>query len=131
MSVELVLMMPLVLVFLFVLADIGRLAEARGQVQAAASDAARAASVQRSAADGDAAANAAVVSDLGGLCPGKDHPAVPSDANTFTPNSRVTYTVTCPVSVIPPLRHLSREDHDPRRPRRRWRHIAGRAHDRA
>ena len=87
MSVELVLIMPLVVVFLFFIADIGRLAEARGQVQAAASDAARAASVQRSAADGDAAANAAVVSDLAGLCPGDDHPVTPSGTNTFKPST--------------------------------------------
>ncbi|PZG41613.1 hypothetical protein C1I98_21015 [Spongiactinospora gelatinilytica] len=70
MSAEAVLLAPVLLLFLLFLAGAGRLVEAQGEVNGAARDAARAASVQRDDAAAQTAATEAVTAALEGQCSG-------------------------------------------------------------
>ena len=74
MAAELTIITPLLLVFLMLLAGLGRLIDAQGQVDGAARDAARAASLQRSgptADDASAAGSATGDAASGGLAGGR------------------------------------------------------------
>jgi hypothetical protein len=64
MTVEFVLMVPLLVMLLLFLVLAGRVVEAHGQVDGAARDAARAASIARSPAAAQAAADQAVAADV-------------------------------------------------------------------
>jgi Flp pilus assembly protein TadG len=68
MTVEFVIVAPLVIGLMLFLVLAGRVVEAHGQVDGAARDAARAASVARTAGDAQAAADLAVRHDTGTLC---------------------------------------------------------------
>jgi Flp pilus assembly protein TadG len=68
MTVEFVLLAPLLVVLILFLVMAGRLVEAHGQVDGAARDAARAASVARSPSAAQAAADQAVSADVNGWC---------------------------------------------------------------
>ncbi|RBQ17161.1 pilus assembly protein [Spongiactinospora rosea] len=70
MSAEAVLLAPVLLLFLLFLAGAGRLVEAQGEVNGAARDAARAASVQRDDGAAQSAATEAVTAVLEGQCSG-------------------------------------------------------------
>lgn len=69
MTVELVLLAPLLLVLLLFLVLAGRVVEAHDQVDGAARDAARAASLARTPAAAQQAADQAVAGDVNGWCP--------------------------------------------------------------
>ncbi|GII82654.1 hypothetical protein Ssi03_06440 [Sphaerisporangium siamense] len=68
MAVEAVMLAPLFLIFLTFLVGAGRVVEAQGEVNGAARDAARAASVQRTLPAAERAAREAAVSALRGQC---------------------------------------------------------------
>ncbi|WP_106403498.1 TadE/TadG family type IV pilus assembly protein [Actinocorallia populi] len=96
MTLELVLLAPvLVLLFLF-LALVGRLVNVQSQLDGAARDGARAASVARSEGDAQAFAVEAVDQSLGGasFCLG-DAAQTEVDLGGWEPGGQVTVTVTC------------------------------------
>ena len=68
MTVEFVLVAPLLLVLMLFLVFAGRVVEAHGQIDGAARDAARAASIARSPGAAQAAADQAVSADVNGWC---------------------------------------------------------------
>ena len=98
MAAELAVIAPVLLVFLMLLAGLGRLIEARGAVYGAARDAARAASLQRTPGTADAAARQAIDADLSGRC--VEQPTVVRvSVDAFAPGNLVTYEVTCVASL--------------------------------
>jgi Flp pilus assembly protein TadG len=107
MSVELAVIIP-VLVFLMILVAFGgRLVEARGAIEGAARDAARAASLARYPGTGPLGAtelaDQAAASDLTGYCTGNDlNVAVagfPAVGDPAQPGDNVTVTVTCGINA--------------------------------
>jgi TadE-like protein len=93
MTVEFVLVAPLLLVLMLFLVLAGRAVEAHGQVDGAARDAARAASLARSPAGAQTAADQAVGADVNGWCP-------PPVIGGFAPGSQaVTVRLTCTVGL--------------------------------
>jgi len=93
-TVEFVLLAPLLIVLMLFLVFAGRVVEAHGQVDGAARDAARAASIARSSAQAVANARAAVNADIrGGWCPNVI-------VNGFVPGSTaVTVTLNCSLNL--------------------------------
>jgi Flp pilus assembly protein TadG len=98
MAAELAVIAPVLLVFLMLLAGLGRLIEARGAVYGAARDAARAASLQRGPDEADAAARQAAEADLGGRCITRPS-VVRVSVDAFAPGNVVTYEITCEASL--------------------------------
>ena len=94
-SVELVLVAPVFLAALLLVVGLGRIVEAEGRVQGAARDAARAASIARSATlASDAGRQAASVNlDEGGVSCAAFEVAV--DTADFRPGGHVRVSVTC------------------------------------
>ncbi|TDC64472.1 pilus assembly protein [Actinomadura sp. GC306] len=99
MSLEMVLVTPLFVGFLLFLAGAGRMVDAKGQVDGAARDAARAASIARSApaAQRLAADTAAAGLTSAGWCAGG--PGVTTDVSAWGPGGRVGVTITCDVDL--------------------------------
>ena len=98
-TLELVLVTPVLLLMLLFVVFLGRLAEARNDVDRAARDAARAASIARSPEDADTAGKAAAASTLqaGGVsCRQLD---VVIDASQFQAGGDVAAIVTCTVDL--------------------------------
>jgi Flp pilus assembly protein TadG len=98
-AVELVLLTPALLVLLLFVVCVGRLAQAREDVQAAAQDAARAASIARGpdSATSDGQAAAAQRLRAGGVtCRSLE---VRLDTAQFRPGGSVAATVTCTVEL--------------------------------
>jgi Flp pilus assembly protein TadG len=98
MAAELAVIAPVLLVFLMLLAGLGRLIEARGAVYGAARDAARAASLERNVAAANDAAQQAAEADLAGHCINRPRAALVS-VDAFAPGNMVTYEVTCEASL--------------------------------
>jgi Flp pilus assembly protein TadG len=97
MTVEFVIFVPLLLVLMLFLVFAGRVVEAHGEVDGAARDAARAASIAHSPDVAQAWADQAVSADINGWCA---QPIV----DGFTPGSQaVTVTLRCtvPLSFVP------------------------------
>lgn len=97
--VEMVLLTPVLLVLLLFVVAVGRIADARGQVEAAARDAARAGTLARSPARAQTEAIAAVEARLdqgGAAC---RHLATTIDASRFAAGGAVTASVTCTVDL--------------------------------
>jgi Flp pilus assembly protein TadG len=94
-----VLVTPLLMLFLFLIVAAGRLVQARLEVDSAARQAARAASLDRTpsaaAADATATAQAALASQHI-TC---DPLSVTPDLSDFTPGGQVTVQVSCTVSL--------------------------------
>jgi Flp pilus assembly protein TadG len=89
MVVEFVLLVPLLLLLMLFLVMAGRIIEAHGEVDGAARDAARAASIARRPQAAQAAADSAVAADINGWC---ENPTVTG----FAPASpAVTVNLTC------------------------------------
>jgi Flp pilus assembly protein TadG len=98
-AVELALITPLLVVLLLFVVALGRLSTARAEVDAAARDGARAASLARSAATSRINADDAVRASLAGshtTCHGL---AVTTDTARFTPGGVVTANVTCTIPL--------------------------------
>lgn len=94
-SIELVLVAPVFLAALFLMVGLGRIVEAEGRVQGAARDAARAASVARSAESATDAARRAATANLterGVSCASFE---VSVDTAAFRPGGQVRVTVAC------------------------------------
>jgi len=98
-AVELVILAPLLAALLLFLAGLGRSAEARGQVQGAAREAARAASLQRSLPTAACAGQAAARAALAGQHLTCAALAVTIDVTGYRPGGQVTATVRCTTSL--------------------------------
>jgi Flp pilus assembly protein TadG len=96
MSVEAVLLAPVFLLFLLLLVGAGRIVEAQGEVNGAARDAARAASVERDFGAAQSAANTAARAVLGD-CQGS--PAVSMAGSDWREGGSVRVQVTCQVDL--------------------------------
>lgn len=96
-TLEVALLAPLVIGFVMFLVCFGVLVNARGNVQGAARDAARAGSLQRDDAAANIAAAGAAQSDLGNTCSTSNVAQVPPD--TFAAGQLYTIKVTCVVSL--------------------------------
>jgi Flp pilus assembly protein TadG len=92
---ELLLVTPLLVVLLLFVAFGGRLLQARGDVDSAARDAARAATLTRSPAEAQAAAHRAATTALGGGTAPCAPLTVDVDTDGFRPGGQVTVTVVC------------------------------------
>lgn len=98
-SLELVLLAPALLALLLLVVAGGRLVQARGDVDAVARDAARAASIARDPAHAAADAERVALERLGtgrAMCP---QPSVVTDTSRFSAGGAVTVTVTCSVDL--------------------------------
>ncbi|MGF1662532.1 MAG: TadE/TadG family type IV pilus assembly protein [Kineosporiaceae bacterium] len=95
MAVELVLLAPLLVAFLMLVAAFARYVAVEGEVEAAAREAARAASLERSA---PAAAGAARTAAAATLPPGADCTA-PVMGGSFTEGGVVTVALVCRVDL--------------------------------
>jgi Flp pilus assembly protein TadG len=98
-AVELVLLTPVLLVLLLFVVAVGRIAQARADVDAAARDAARAGTVARgsdSATDAAESAALARLTEGGVACRELD---VDVDTSAFRPGGSVRATVTCAVDL--------------------------------
>jgi Flp pilus assembly protein TadG len=92
-TVEFVLLAPLLIVLMLFLVLAGRVIEAHGQVDGAARDAARAASLARSLGEADADAQKAVNADINGWCQNVT-------VDGFTPGSTaVTVSLRCSLDL--------------------------------
>ncbi|MEU8248290.1 TadE family protein [Nonomuraea sp. NPDC048916] len=96
MAVETVMLAPVFLIFLMFLAGAGRLVEAQGQVNGAARDAARAASVQRAFDAAGTAAEATTTAALQGQCA---QPAVSLAGSDWEAGGQVRAEVTCELDL--------------------------------
>ncbi|MER6828313.1 TadE/TadG family type IV pilus assembly protein [Streptosporangium sp. NPDC000563] len=94
-STETVLLAPVFLLFLLFLVGAGRVVEAQGEVNGAARDAARAASVERTLADAEAAADEAARGALSGEC----EPQVSLSGTTWEEGGQVHAEVTCSLDL--------------------------------
>ncbi|MBB6350684.1 TadE/TadG family type IV pilus assembly protein [Nonomuraea muscovyensis] len=96
MAVETVMLAPVFLLFLMFLAGAGRLVEAQGEVNGAARDAARAASVQRTLDAAGTAAEAVTTDVLQGTC---TQPTVDLAESRFEEGGQVHAEVTCELDL--------------------------------
>lgn len=94
-TVEMVLLAPLVFAFFCFVIGVGRLDEAHGQVVGAARDAARAASNARTPAEAVAAANSTAHADLASTGPACRSVHVHVATGQFRPGGSVQVTVSC------------------------------------
>ncbi|WP_063813371.1 TadE/TadG family type IV pilus assembly protein [Herbidospora daliensis] len=94
MSVETVMLAPVLLLFLLFLVGAGRVVEAQGEVNGAARDAARAASVQRDRSAAEEAATSAATDALAD-CP----PEVSMAGTDWQEGGAVEVTVTCTLDL--------------------------------
>ncbi|MER7207080.1 TadE/TadG family type IV pilus assembly protein [Streptosporangium sp. NPDC000239] len=94
-SAEAVLLAPVFLLFLLFLVGAGRIVEAQGEVNGAARDAARAASVERTRSDAESAADEAAKGSLSGQC----EPDVSLAGTDWKAGGQVKVTVTCSLDL--------------------------------
>ncbi len=95
MTAETVMLAPVLLLFLLFVVGAGRIVEAQGEVNGAARDAARAASVQRSLAEAESAATEVAQSSLSGDC----SPQVSLSGTEWKAGGVVKATVTCQLDL--------------------------------
>lgn len=98
-TAELVLLTPLLILILLFVVALGRLASARLQVDTAASEAARAASLARNPAAATQLADQTATATLTGGHLSCAHVGVSVDTADFVPGGWVAVTVTCAVSL--------------------------------
>lgn len=96
MAVETVMLAPVFLLFLLFLVGAGRLVEGQGEVNGAARDSARAASVQRTLDGARTAAETSVTGALEGQCLS---PAVSLEGSNWTEGGHVQAEVTCELDL--------------------------------
>lgn len=95
-SAETVLLAPVFLLFLLFLVGAGRVVEAQGEVNGAARDAARAASVERTRSDAETAATEAAEASLSGQC---DPEVSLGDGTKWEAGGEVRVVVTCSLNL--------------------------------
>jgi Flp pilus assembly protein TadG len=98
-ATELVLLTPLLIVMLLFVVALGRLAGARLDVDGAAAQAARAASIARDPATASALAQQTVTAALGSDGVTCANLSVNTDTSQFEPGGSVAVTVTCTVDL--------------------------------
>jgi Flp pilus assembly protein TadG len=98
-ATEIVLMTPVLLLLLLFVALCGRYAVARGQIDGAARDSARAAALTRSAGDAEAAAQASADADLASTGLPCDSITTEVDASDFRPGGTVRVRLVCEVQT--------------------------------
>jgi Flp pilus assembly protein TadG len=98
-TAELVLLTPLLILLLLFVVALGRLAGARLDVDGAAAQAARAASIARDPATATAMAQQTATAALGSDDVSCAQLHVSTDTTQFTPGGSVAVTVTCSVSL--------------------------------
>ncbi|GII03534.1 TadE/TadG family type IV pilus assembly protein [Planobispora takensis] len=94
-SAETVLLAPVFLLFLLFLVGAGRIVEAQGEVNGAARDAARAASVERTRSEAEAAAAEAAQASLPDEC----EPQVSLSGTTWEEGGQVRVEVSCSLDL--------------------------------
>jgi Flp pilus assembly protein TadG len=99
MTVELVLLTPVVLALLAFVVGLGRAADARGRLTGAVRDASRAASLTPTAAGADAAARDTALADLQGAGLECRDPQVATDTSSFHPGGQVQVTIRCDLDL--------------------------------
>lgn len=99
MSAELVILTPLLILLLLFVVVVGRLASARLDVDGAAAQAARAASLARSPAAARSAARQTATAALAGQRVSCAQLAVAVDTTAFAPGGSVAVTVSCAVDL--------------------------------
>jgi len=97
-AVELTVLAPVLVVLLLFVVAVGRLVLAHQEVDAAAFDAARAASIAASAADAQLAANQAAAGDLAGHSVTCARLSTSVDTAEFMPGGAVSVQVSCTAS---------------------------------
>jgi len=98
-TVELVLLTPLLVTFLLFVVTLGRLAQSRAEVNAAAADAARAASLATTAGSAPGLADAAAKSTLASRNVTCNPVSINTDTSAFGPGGQVDVTVRCDVQL--------------------------------
>lgn len=98
-SIELVLLTPLLLLMLLFVVALGRVVSARMEVDGAAAQAARAASIARDPLTATAMAKQAATTALGSDGVTCGDLAVTTDTADFAPGGQVAVTVTCTVAL--------------------------------
>lgn len=99
MTVELVLLIPLLFAFLAFIVGLGRTADARGRLTGAARDATRAASLSSSAAAAEAGARDTALADLQGAGLECRNPQIRTDTSQFRPGGQVSVTIRCALDL--------------------------------
>lgn len=99
MTVELVLLTPLLFALLAFLVGLGRAADARGRLTGAVRDAARAASLAPTPDAATTAAHTTALADLQGAGLECRDPQVSTDTARFTPGGQVTVTIRCTLDL--------------------------------
>lgn len=99
MSLEMVLVTPIFVAFLLLLAGAGRMVDAQSQMDGAARDAVRAASIARSPSSAQILADEAAAANLRGTSWCAGGPTVVTDVTDWGPGGRVGVTITCDVDL--------------------------------
>ncbi|WP_346045560.1 TadE family protein [Actinomadura chokoriensis] len=99
MSLEMVIVTPIFIAFLLFLAGAGRMVDAKSQVDGAARDAARAASIARGAGSAQSLAAETAAAGMRGTDWCSGGPVVQTDVSHWGPGGRVGVTVTCDVDL--------------------------------
>jgi Flp pilus assembly protein TadG len=99
MTVELVLITPIVFALLAFVVGLGRAADARGRLTGAARDAARAASLTATPAAALAAAKSTARADLTGAGLECRDPQITADTSSFRPGGHVAVTIRCTLDL--------------------------------
>jgi len=94
-TVEVVILAPVMILFILVLVAFGQLVNARGALDGAARDAARAGSIQKDYAIAMSEARKAAEADLGDVCSGPI--SVTQTSQGFAPDTLFTIEVSCQV----------------------------------
>ncbi len=98
-TIELVLLAPVFVALLLFVVAVGRITESEGQVQNAAADAARAASVQRTTMGATQAAEQTVAATLADQSITCANLTTSTDVSAFTPGGIVKVSVTCTTNL--------------------------------
>lgn len=99
MTVELVLLTPVVFALLAFLVGLGRSADAHGRLTGTVRDAARAASLSGTSAAAQSAAHDAALADLEGAGLECRSPQISTDTSHFRPGGDVTVTIGCALDL--------------------------------
>jgi hypothetical protein len=99
-AIELVITAPVMILFILVLVAFGQMVDARGTLDGAARDAARAGTLQRDARSAHQQAQLAAEADTGHICDGR--PRVRA-LGSFAPGGLYTVRVTCTVRGLSSL----------------------------
>jgi Flp pilus assembly protein TadG len=95
MALELAIMTPVLVAFMMLMVGVGRIVNAQSQVDSAARDAVRDASIARSAGDAQIRATTAAQASLQNFNWCQGGPSTQTDTSAWGPGGRVSVTVTC------------------------------------